>query len=566
MNGQRKSPYSTLTRILQQRQKVRFQQFASVLLPIAFCAFLIVICVVATLAILTDGFTLCAEKQNDSWTTDVCVSDECIRKAFYLVDRLDRSVDFCEDFQRFACGKFKAHRRADTFAEQLKDQLEQRPRHASSILFDFYDSCIDVDQQGIQPFHLFVSKLGGWPLLQNAQFNVANFDFAALDRQLTFFSIPTLLDVMDAEIRAPAFLLSTHRRQKLDDFFVRILAEFDVDEKLASEAVEEALDCESQLMNGPKEVETLRLSELTRRYNSIDWTKFFDGDPQIRVDSAHLDRLLMQTNKNGSALANYVWLKTLFAVSPHLPSKFRVHRDRLDSKFEARWRLCVDDLENLLTTPLIEFAFQQIENSDVRSETIGTAKRQIAAQIRKWQWLDAATRQILLQNLHNLRVIVNVEAEMRGFFRDVRLDRAAYFDNVLMLKSRQRSADVDGKKLLLSKNAILDFETKKIVYGPTALRTLIEKPKAVQLIEIRKALFEFLLSPQSNKQFKPEVQSILNAKFSCFARSQTQIFNLLALESAEEQSHEKLPGLSDFNTDQLLYVFYGASNCDEETR
>lgn len=64
------------------------QQCASILLPIMFSSLLIVVCVVAALALLTDGFSLCeCRNSNDTYnednSTSLCLTNECIRKGLF---------------------------------------------------------------------------------------------------------------------------------------------------------------------------------------------------------------------------------------------------------------------------------------------------------------------------------------------------------------------------------------------------------------------------------------------------------------------------------------------------
>ena len=152
-------------------------------------------------------------------------------------------------------------------------------------------------------------------------------------------------------------------------------------------------------------------------------------------------------------------LKTTHTLIAHMPSRFRAHRERLEQHYEPRWRTCVRELIDHLALPLYGFSFQQLESLDYstvsrrevkrenmrRSEfqvaaTIARSKEQIAKHLRTLQWIDEETRQQLLQNVHNLRVVANLlssvqaEDQVRAAYAGETLSDGAYFDNVLTLR------------------------------------------------------------------------------------------------------------------------------------
>lgn len=83
--------------------------------------------------------------------------------------------------------------------DELRAKLEQKPRPSFPLpyrlLFDYYDSCVSDDYQeqlGIQPFNALISRLGGWPLLQNAKFDADTFEWEALEQQMHAYEISGL--------------------------------------------------------------------------------------------------------------------------------------------------------------------------------------------------------------------------------------------------------------------------------------------------------------------------------------------------------------------------------------
>lgn len=66
------------------------------------------------------------------------------------------------------------------------------------------------------------------------------------------FKLPKSLSFirnLQVSLKSPQFLLATYRRQGLEEYFGRLLAELDVDDELSLKAVQEALDLESNLID-----------------------------------------------------------------------------------------------------------------------------------------------------------------------------------------------------------------------------------------------------------------------------------------------------------------------------
>ena len=127
--------------------------------------------------------------------------------------------------------------------------------------------------QGAQPYHALVSRLGGWPLLQNAKSDAATFEWESLEQQLHTYGVHALVEIIaDAHLKTASLrslarrsfeaplafqltlrpaplLLGSFRRQQLDEYFARLLEELDADSELTQTAVQEALDFEAELLD-----------------------------------------------------------------------------------------------------------------------------------------------------------------------------------------------------------------------------------------------------------------------------------------------------------------------------
>ena len=119
-----------------------------------------------------------------------CMTEGCVKTASQLMDNMDKSVDPCQDFYKFACGGFvdrtvipDDRTRMSSFSvlgDQLLTQvrmlLEEKGKEGEARPFtmarDVYKSCMDIDNieaMGLEPIKTILRQLGGWPVLEGPQ-------------------------------------------------------------------------------------------------------------------------------------------------------------------------------------------------------------------------------------------------------------------------------------------------------------------------------------------------------------------------------------------------------------
>lgn len=116
-----------------------------------------------------------------------CVTNECNQTAFQIKSYIDESIDPCENFYQFACGKYIQNMKIpegkasidlfssaeDLVSEQLR-QIINGPSRVSDtkpvqLAKRFYSSCLNetiIEKRGVKPIIDILDELGGWPVLK----------------------------------------------------------------------------------------------------------------------------------------------------------------------------------------------------------------------------------------------------------------------------------------------------------------------------------------------------------------------------------------------------------------
>ncbi|XP_046686842.1 neprilysin-2-like [Homalodisca vitripennis] len=239
----------------------------------------------------------------------VCETDECKTAADRILNYMDPSVRPCDDFYKFACGKFleSAELRdylSSNFSfiqvnEIVEDQLkailfeestpdEPNPYKTMKHLFSL---CLDedkIDARGVSPAVSRLEAAGGWPVLGNWR----HFGWSFLDTEIrlrnlsigggSLFQIDVSVDLKNASKRviqidqavlglSREFLvkgLSNPIVQAYYSYMVDIAEMYGADRRLAQVKLNESLMFEIELAKITIPQEQRR--ELERMYNSYD--------------------------------------------------------------------------------------------------------------------------------------------------------------------------------------------------------------------------------------------------------------------------------------------------------
>ena len=122
---------------------------------------------------------------------ELCLTEACIETSNQLFKSMDRTIDPCQDFNKFVCGRFieesiipEKQQQIDLTTTKLKDVMYDRGQklmtttsESSEDLFqidakvrNFYATCSDAplrEKVGVEPLLNILKSIGGWPVLSS---------------------------------------------------------------------------------------------------------------------------------------------------------------------------------------------------------------------------------------------------------------------------------------------------------------------------------------------------------------------------------------------------------------
>ncbi|KAI5695289.1 hypothetical protein M8J75_014047 [Diaphorina citri] len=253
---------------------------------------------------------------------NICYNQGCNHTSSILLANMNLSVNPCDDFYRFTCGRFlETNHLADDQGElseysaiedhvkvQLREIL-QAPIQDSDIrpfriAKRLYSVCMNVsqrEQQGLHQIKSLLKTLGGWPVLEGSSWNESAFSWETTTYEFRRLGFPiySLLKTYVYKVRKDQYMIhvdqpetlveKSYMKEGLANPVVKAYLEYMVDiavmmgasRENAQQELTASLQFESRLRNITKSNEEIRkmsklsnlvtISQLEHKYPSIPW-------------------------------------------------------------------------------------------------------------------------------------------------------------------------------------------------------------------------------------------------------------------------------------------------------
>lgn len=169
------------------------------------------------------------ENQIDS-NANVCETEICAKDSARILGYIDQSVDPCDNFYEFACGKYMRNtvlsqnqiidsafaKLTEKVGQQmiaaLSEEMQPNEPRAFQLTKHFTKMCMNQaarDAHGVNPLMEILEKFGGWPVIKGEKWNENHWNW--LDAHKQMFDDGLNSDVMVEFSIAPHYHNSTKR-------------------------------------------------------------------------------------------------------------------------------------------------------------------------------------------------------------------------------------------------------------------------------------------------------------------------------------------------------------------
>ncbi|KAF5300019.1 hypothetical protein FQR65_LT09276 [Abscondita terminalis] len=494
---------------------------------------------------------------------NVCHSPECVKISSQILESIDGSVNPCDNFYKFTCGKFINEAEIPEFAgeigsntatenvveTQLKSVLEEPIQdndiRSFALTKKYYEVCLDTDaaeQQDLNLLHDILSKVGGWPVLEDSSWNSKKFDwfyYIYKLRQLGvvvdyFFKVNVAYDYKNTtfhilEIDQPELIIPQSYLTNQDDY-EGVLEEYQryrlnvavylgAEEYRAVTELGEVLKFETELA-GIMEAFTddgnisniyniMTVRDLETEYSTIPWLEYFNNviAPYAEITSMErivvkspsfvnkLETLLQSTSKRTHI--NYIMWRAIESLIPYLNKDLGELRLKFKSALygvseeKPLWEKCVDEVYNNFPLVLsIQYVnkFPIDEAEELINEMIHNIKMEYIATIEAAEWIDKKLKKATVVKLTTMKSIIGFSSDLlndknfAGAFNEAHVFPGEYLQSFLNISLTKENYKYKHLRELKSRTAWMDenIGIKEKIFYSALTNTITIGPGLIQ--------------------------------------------------------------------------------------
>nr|CAH7761736.1 unnamed protein product [Callosobruchus chinensis] len=365
-----------------------------------------------------------------------CNTVICKEVATEIIKHIDKYMDPCQDFYRFACGNFIRNvdvrdrgLSIEEYAKEgtrvkirslLEEDLTPDDPKLLTLAKKLYRSCMDegtIEAQGTKEIFQVFKYIGGWPAVERGPWQEENYNWVEAIHRLrklgidfdVFFRVSVdkdrhndmkyILGIHDMSY-SPSELSQADRKLYLN-YMVDVATMFGANRYTATQHSEEVLNLflvlasiskSSARNNRTNMYEKLSISELQYHYEELNWPYYIKGvvgdlvpvrfeDEVVLTDPDYLiqlGKLLSRTPKR--TLANFIAWHTVQYLINFLPTRI------LDKAYDflarvnghamkpLRWKMCVKTAEDRLDSIIAAVFIRRFLDAKVRDDVVHLIK------------------------------------------------------------------------------------------------------------------------------------------------------------------------------------------------
>lgn len=447
----------------------------------------IILLIVALILIIGLIIALAVVSHQKSKSEEVCNTPGCVMSAAKITSNINANVDPCTDFYEFACGNFirdtiipddkmevSPFTQAGGTLEQQLRVLYSAPITADDIqpfvlLKTFYQSCINtsaIQINGLIPVRDLVQKLGGFPVIENMNWNDIAFNWQQSVYKLRrsglnynkFIKLDILPDMKNSSrlllyIDQPELdvskdnLLSGMEDEVVEAYsglLVDLAVLWGADKSFAIYEVKNLIEFLQKVANVSQSDEERRdraslynpmtVNELQQKYPAIYWLEYLNNIlilPESQVTSktevsvhspryiAAIDDILQRTSKR--VLANYIIFDVIRSFELFVPDDIRNREQQYATiitgaqEREPRWSECVSK-----TTSRFDLASSSIyvrkhfdpESKKSAEIMVDDIKNEFIELLKQTDWMDSKTKQTAIEKAKAIKPHIGYADEL----------------------------------------------------------------------------------------------------------------------------------------------------------